>query len=31
VTDSFNRLVMGLDRRNFEVFEDEVKQEISPT
>jgi Ca-activated chloride channel homolog len=29
VTDSFNRLVMGLDRRNFEIYEDKVKQEIS--
>src|SRR5262245_34924026 len=29
VTDSSNRLVTGLDRRNFEVYEDRVKQEIS--
>jgi Ca-activated chloride channel homolog len=29
VTDSFSRLVMGLDRGNFEVYEDKVKQEIS--
>src|SRR5262245_18525588 len=29
VTDSLNRLVGGLDRRNFEIYEDEVKQEIS--
>jgi Ca-activated chloride channel homolog len=29
VTDSFNRLVMGLDRGNFEIYEDKVKQEIS--
>jgi len=29
VTDSFNRLVMGLDRGNFDVYEDKVKQEIS--
>jgi Ca-activated chloride channel homolog len=29
VTDSFNRLVMGLDRRNFEIYEDKVKQEIA--
>src|SRR5262245_10320797 len=29
VTDSFDRLVMGLDRGNFEIYEDKVKQEIS--
>jgi Ca-activated chloride channel homolog len=29
VTDSFNRLVMDLDRGNFEIYEDKVKQEIS--
>jgi Ca-activated chloride channel homolog len=29
VTDGSNRLVMGLDRHNFEVYEDKVKQEIS--
>src|SRR5215471_13328967 len=29
VTDSLNRLVSGLDRRHFEVYEDKVKQEIS--
>jgi Ca-activated chloride channel homolog len=29
VTDAYNRLVTGLDRQHFEVFEDKVKQEIS--
>ncbi len=29
VTDAYDRLVTGLDRHNFEVFEDKVKQEIS--
>ena len=29
VTDSLDRFVGGLDRRNFEVYEDRVKQEIS--
>jgi Ca-activated chloride channel family protein len=29
VTDSYNRLVTGLDRQHFEVYEDKVKQEIS--
>ena len=29
VTDGSNRLVMGLDRHNFEIYEDRVKQEIS--
>jgi Ca-activated chloride channel family protein len=29
VTDSFDRLVMGLDQGNFEVYEDKVKQEIT--
>jgi len=29
VTDPYNRLVTGLDKHNFEVFEDKVKQEIS--
>ncbi|HKQ89439.1 MAG TPA: VWA domain-containing protein [Blastocatellia bacterium] len=29
VTDSFDRLVMGLDRNHFEIYEDKVKQEIS--
>src|SRR5262245_43152326 len=29
VTDSFDRLVMGLGRNHFEVYEDKVKQEIS--
>src|SRR4030095_4206414 len=29
VTDSFKRLGMGLDRGNFDVYEDKVKQEIS--
>src|SRR5262249_51470072 len=29
VTDSYNRLVTGLDKRHFEVFEDKVKQDIS--
>lgn len=28
VTDPYNRLVTGLDRRNFEVFEDKVRQDI---
>jgi Ca-activated chloride channel family protein len=28
VTDSYNRLVTGLDRQNFEIFEDKVKQSI---
>lgn len=28
VTDSYNRLVTGLDRQHFEVFEDKVKQNI---
>src|SRR5262245_16021281 len=29
VTDSYNRLVTGLDRQHFEIYEDKVKQEIS--
>src|SRR5215470_6231105 len=29
VTDNLNRLVSGLDRRHFEIYEDKVKQEIS--
>ncbi len=29
VTDTYNRLVTGLDKRHFEVFEDKVKQDIS--
>jgi Ca-activated chloride channel family protein len=29
VTDGLDRLVAGLDRRNFEVYEDKVKQDIS--
>jgi Ca-activated chloride channel family protein len=29
VTDAYNRLVTGLDRQHFEIFEDKVKQEIS--
>jgi Ca-activated chloride channel homolog len=29
VTDAYNRLVTGLDRQHFEVFEDKVKQDIS--
>lgn len=29
VTDPYNRLVTGLDRHNFEVFEDKVKQNIA--
>ena len=29
VTDGSNRLVMGLDRHNFKIYEDKVKQEIS--
>jgi Ca-activated chloride channel family protein len=29
VTDAYNRLVTGLDRNHFEVYEDKVKQEIS--
>jgi Ca-activated chloride channel homolog len=29
VTDGSNRLVTGLDRHNFEIYEDKVKQEIS--
>ncbi|HEV2666235.1 MAG TPA: VWA domain-containing protein [Blastocatellia bacterium] len=29
VTDAYNRLVTGLDRHHFEVYEDKVKQEIS--
>ncbi|HEY8461998.1 MAG TPA: hypothetical protein VIM99_16535, partial [Blastocatellia bacterium] len=29
VTDAYNRLVTGLDKHHFEVFEDKVKQEIS--
>ncbi len=29
VTDGLDRLVMGLDRQHFEIFEDRVKQEIS--
>jgi Ca-activated chloride channel homolog len=29
VTDGYNRLVTGLDRQHFEVYEDKVKQEIS--
>jgi Mg-chelatase subunit ChlD len=29
VTDAYNRLVTGLDRNHFEIFEDKVKQEIS--
>src|SRR5262245_9403440 len=29
VTDAYNRLVTGLDKRHFEVYEDKVKQEIS--
>lgn len=29
VTDPYNRLVTGLDKHNFEIFEDKVKQEIS--
>ena len=29
VTDSFDRLVMGLGRNHFEIYEDKVKQEIS--
>jgi Ca-activated chloride channel family protein len=29
VTDPYNRLVTGLDRQNFEVFEDKVKQDIA--
>ena len=28
VTDPYNRLVTGLDKQNFEVFEDKVKQTI---
>jgi Ca-activated chloride channel family protein len=28
VTDPYNRLVTGLDRQNFEIFEDKVKQDI---
>lgn len=28
VTDPYNRLVTGLERRNFEIFEDKVKQDI---
>src|SRR5262245_20280013 len=29
VTDGLDRLVAGLDRRNFEVYEDKIKQDIS--
>src|SRR5215510_7389141 len=29
VTDDYNRLVTGLDRQHFEIYEDKVKQEIS--
>lgn len=29
VTDPYNRLVTGLDKHNFEIFEDKVKQDIS--
>src|SRR5262249_16718311 len=29
VTDVYNRLVTGLDKRHFEIYEDKVKQEIS--
>jgi Ca-activated chloride channel homolog len=29
VTDAYNRLVTGLDRQHFEIFEDKVKQDIS--
>jgi Ca-activated chloride channel family protein len=29
VTDTYNRLVTGLDKQHFEVFEDKVKQDIS--
>jgi Ca-activated chloride channel homolog len=29
VTDGYNRLVTGLDRQHFEIYEDKVKQEIS--
>lgn len=29
VTDPYNRLVTGLDKQNFEVFEDKVKQDIA--
>src|SRR5215510_4494214 len=29
VTDAYNRLVTGLDRQHFEIYEDKVKQEIS--
>ncbi|MGE0127841.1 MAG: VWA domain-containing protein [Blastocatellales bacterium] len=29
VTDAYNRLVTGLDKQHFEVFEDKVKQDIS--
>ena len=29
VTDPYNRLVTGLDKQNFEIFEDKVKQDIS--
>ena len=29
VTDPYNRLVTGLDKHNFEIFEDKVKQEIT--
>ena len=29
VTDSYNRLVAGLDQRHFEVYEDKVKQQIT--
>ncbi|HEX2490687.1 MAG TPA: VWA domain-containing protein [Blastocatellia bacterium] len=29
VTDAYNRLVTGLDRNHFEIFEDKVKQEIA--
>lgn len=29
VTDGYNRLVTGLDRQHFEIFEDKVKQDIS--
>jgi Ca-activated chloride channel family protein len=29
VTDAYNRLVTGLDKQHFEIYEDKVKQEIS--
>ena len=29
MTDAYNRLVTGLDKNHFEIFEDKVKQEIS--